>query len=86
MKISLEDDDFKQGYLQGNLAIDSLEITLTQNGADKPRIYNLVGSLRVNAENGVYGRLVWPRDAEYPYDMFGSLRASQNGSVRRPLS
>lgn len=78
MKADLNDDEFKQAYLQGKLAIDCLEITLTQNGADKPRIYKLAGSLLVNVDNGVEGRLVWPRDAEHPYDMFASLLALQN--------
>ncbi|WP_288060601.1 hypothetical protein [Thiomonas sp.] len=77
MKTSLDDDEFKQVYLEGKLAIDCLEITLTQNGADNPRVYELVGSLFVNPENGVEARLVWKRDADHPYDQFASLNAMQ---------
>ncbi|KVQ46104.1 hypothetical protein WK03_15100 [Burkholderia cepacia] len=77
MKTSLEDNEFKQAFLEGNLAIDCLEITLTQNGVDNPKHYNLVGSLFVNPENGVEARLVWERDADHPYDQFASFNAMQ---------
>jgi len=75
MKISLDDDKFKQVYLEGKLIIDCVEITLTQNGDDNPRVYKLVGSLFVNPENGVEARLVWERDTDHPYDQFASLKA-----------
>lgn len=77
MKTSLDDDDFKQAYLGGRLAIDCLEITLTQNGIDNPRRYELVGSFFVNPENGVEARLVWERDAAHPYDQLASFNAMQ---------
>lgn len=77
MKASLEDNEFKQAFLGGNLAIDCLEITLTQNGADNPRRYKLVGSLFVTPDNGVETRLVWERDADHPYDQFASFNAMQ---------
>jgi hypothetical protein len=75
MKLSLDCDEFKKTYLEGKLAIDCLEITLTQNSAVNPRIYNLVGSLFINPENGVEARLVWERDSDYPYDQFAQLKA-----------
>lgn len=75
MKASLDDDEFKKVYLEGKFAIDCLEITLTQNGADNPRVYKLVGSLFVNPENGVEARLVWERDTDHPYDQFASFKA-----------
>jgi len=77
MEVSLEDNEFKQAFLGGNLAIDCLEITLTQNGADKHRHYKLIGSLLVNPDNGVEARLVWERDADHPYDKFASLKVMQ---------
>lgn len=75
MKISLEDNEFKQAFLEGNLAIDCLEITLTQNGRADPKCYKLVGSLFVNPDNGVEARLVWERDAAHPYDQYASLES-----------
>ena len=57
-KISLEDDDFKLAFIQGTLAIDCLEITLTQNATDKPRIYTAAGSIFASPENGAEARLV----------------------------
>lgn len=84
MKISLEDDEFKQAYVQGNFAVDCLEITLTQNGSTTPRIYTLAGSLYVSPDNGVEARLVWRRDATHPYDNLAQLNASlqiQSGAL-----
>ena len=77
MKTSLADDEFKQAFLEGKLVIDGLEITLTQNGASKPRIYKLVGSLFVSPDNGVEARLVWEREADHPFDPFASLKAME---------
>jgi len=77
MQASLEDDEFKQVFLEGNFAIDCLEVTLTQNGAESPRSYKLIGSLFVNPEHGVEGRFVWERDTDHPYDVFESLKADQ---------
>jgi len=73
MKITLDDDEFKNLYLEGKLVIDCLEITLTQNSAEIPRIYKLAGSLFVKPENGVEARLVWERDANHPHDPIGWL-------------
>ena len=75
MKLSLDSDEFKKAYLEGKLAIDCLEITLTQNRVDNPRVYNLVGSLLINPKNGVEARLVWVRDSGYPYDQLAQLKA-----------
>lgn len=77
VKVSLEDDEFKVAFLEGNLAIDCLKITLTQNGTDDPRSYELVGSLFVNPDEGVTARLVWERDAEHSYDPFAPLDVMQ---------
>lgn len=77
MKASLKDNEFKQAFLGGKLAIDCLEITLTQNSLDNPRRYKLAGSLFVNPDNGVESRLVWERDADHPYDQFAPLNAMQ---------
>lgn len=77
MKTSLEDREFKQVYLEGKLAIDCLEITLTQNSVDKPRVYKLAGSLFVRPETGVEARLVWEREANHPFDKFAALNAMQ---------
>lgn len=74
-KISLEDDDFKLAYIQGTLAIDCLEITLTQNATDKPRIYTAAGSIFASPENGAEARLVWKRDENHPYDQIAILNA-----------
>lgn len=77
MKLSLEDNAFKQAFLEGKLVIDGLEITLTQNGASEPRLYKLVGSLFVSPDNGVEARLLWGRDADHPFDLFASFKAMQ---------
>ena len=76
-KISLEDDDFKLAFIQGKLAIDCLEITLTQNAAANPRIYTATGSILASPENGAEARLVWKRDAAHPYDQIAILNAMQ---------
>lgn len=75
MQASLEDNEFKQVFLEGELAIDCLEIKLTQNGVENPRHYKLVGSLFVTPDNGVEARLVWKRDADHPYNQLASLDA-----------
>lgn len=77
MRISLEDNEFKQAFLEGRLAIDCLEILLIQNGTENPRRYKLLGSLWVNPDRGVEARLVWERDANYPYNPFSSLMEMQ---------
>lgn len=76
-KISLEDDDFKLAFIQGTLAIDCLEITLTQNTTDSPRIYKASGSIFVNPENGAEARLVWKRDEDHAYDPFATFNTTQ---------
>ncbi|PJC99060.1 hypothetical protein GQ37_007435 [Janthinobacterium sp. BJB1] len=77
MQSSLDNDQFKQAFLGGHLAIDCLEIMLTQNASENPRIYRLVGSLFVDPDNGVEGRLVWERDTDHPFDMFAAVKATQ---------
>ncbi len=76
-KISLEDDEFKLAFIQGTLAIDCLEITLTQNATDSPRIYTAAGSIFASPENGAEARLVWKRDSNHPYNQFAILNAMQ---------
>jgi hypothetical protein len=77
MKLSLEDQALKKTFLEGNFAVDCLEITLTQNGIDTPRTYRVAGCLFISPANGVEARLVWPRDDEHPFDTFGALNAAQ---------
>ena len=76
-KISLEDDDFKLAFIQGLLAIDCLEITLTQNATDSPRTFTAAGSIFASPENGAEARLVWKRDVDHPYDQIAILNAMQ---------
>jgi hypothetical protein len=76
-KLSLEDDEFKLAFIQGNLAIDCLDITLTQNGSDSPRIYHATGSIFASPENGAEARLVWKRDDEHPYNPIALFNEAQ---------
>lgn len=76
-KISLEDDNFKLAFIHGTLAIDCLEITLTQNATDSPRIYTAAGSIFASPENGAEARLVWKRDTDHPYKQLAFLTAMQ---------
>jgi hypothetical protein len=83
-KISLEDDEFKLAFIQGTLAIDCLEITLTQNATDSPRIYTAAGSIFASPENGAEARLVWKRDADHPYDqiaIFNEMQRVKSGEL-----
>src|SRR4051812_41530263 len=75
-KISLADDDFKRTFIEGNLAIDCLEITLTQNGSATPRVYKSTGSILVSPELGVEGRIVWKRDEAHPYDQMAAFTST----------
>lgn len=77
MKLSLEDEAFKKTFLEGDFAVDCLEIALTQNGIDTPRTYRVAGSLFISPANGVEARIVWPRDDQHPFDMLGALNAAQ---------
>lgn len=77
-KASLADDDFKRAFIEGNLAIDCLEITLTQNGRPVPRVYKASGSIQISPELGAEGRVVWQRDEAHPYDFMAAFKASQD--------
>lgn len=80
-KASLADDGFKTAFLEGTLAIDCLEIKLTQKGATEPREFCATGFILVSAENGAEARMVIKRDHKSaPYDLFTNM--SEALSVR----
>ena len=84
-KISLEDDEFKLAFIQGTLATDCLEITLTQNAPDSPKIYTVAGSILASPENGAEARLVWRSDADHPYDQIAILNVMQRVKSGEPI-
>lgn len=70
MRISLDDDDFKNAFLSGKLVIDCTEIKLTQHDTDHPRIYAAPGFMEVSPQDGVKIRMVCKREANDRYDPF----------------
>jgi len=71
---SVEDDDFKRAFIDGNLVIDCSEIRLVQLGADPPIEYVSAGSIEVGANRGVVVRLVAVRSQSDAYDPIKFLR------------
>lgn len=70
MRISLDDDDFKNAFLSGKLVIDCTEIKLTQHDTDHPRIYIAPGFMEVSPQDGVKIRMVCKREANDRYNPF----------------
>jgi hypothetical protein len=68
------DQEFRDTFIEGKMAIDCLDIQLTRNGAGDPASFACAGFLLANPEQGIEGRLVIPRDATQPFDMFASMR------------
>lgn len=66
--LTLDKADFKDAYVGGRLVIDCVEIRLTQNGSENPRVYSSLGYLQVSPEHGVEARLVCPRGPTDVYD------------------
>lgn len=73
-KVGLDDDGFKVAFLEGKLAIDCLEIKLTQKGDTEPRVYTQPGFILVSPETGSEARLVCKRDPGSPYDPFANIK------------
>lgn len=73
--LSLADQALKDAFVEGQLAIDCLEIKLTRNGPGEPSSFTCTGSLQASPEHGLQARLVIARGAHQPYDMFASLHA-----------
>lgn len=74
LKLSLNDDEFKNSFISGRFVIDCLEIKLTQNGLADPKVYVSPGYIQITPENGAEARLVCPRGKTDEYDPFESLR------------
>jgi len=72
-KISLDDDGFKNAFLEGKFVIDCVEIKLTQNGSPLPRVYSSPGFILVTPEFGAEARMVVKRDISEPYDPLATL-------------
>lgn len=71
-ELTLDKDEFKDAYVGGSLVIDCVEIRLTQNASETPRVYSSIGFFRVSPEHGVEARLVCPR---YPTDAYDPIKA-----------
>ena len=76
--LTLDNEDFKDSFVGGNLVIDCVEIRLTQNGVETPRIYSSLGYIQVSPEHGVEVRLVCPRDPSEAYDPIAVLMRGEN--------
>ncbi len=72
--LSLDKAEFKNAYVGGSLVIDCVEIRLTQNGSETPRVYSSLGYIQVSPEHGVEARLVYPRDPSDVYDPMAAFR------------
>ncbi len=72
----MSDKALKDAFVEGRLAIDCLEIKLTRNGPGEPSLLSCAGSLTATPSNGIAARLVVPRGAHQPYDMFASINES----------
>lgn len=76
-ELTVDNDDFKNAYVSSQLLIDCVEITLTQNDSETPRVYVARGCIQASPEHGVEARLICPRDPIDPYDPMATLiRAS----------
>ena len=73
-KINLQDDDFKNAYVGGQLVIDCVEIKFTQNVSENPRIYVAKGCIYASPERGVEARLICSRDPDDEYHPLNWLR------------
>ena len=76
--IDLKDEGFKVAFLEGNFAIDCLEIKLTQIRTDDPQKYCSPGYILVSPENGAEMRLVIKRDHDVPHDIFANIRQASS--------
>lgn len=72
--LSLADQQFRDAFVEGKLAIDCLDIRLTRNGPGDPASFASAGFLLADPEQGIEGRLVIARDATQPFDVFASTR------------
>lgn len=70
MRISLDDDNFKNAFLSGKLVIDCVEIKLTQHDTDNPRIYSAPGFMEISPQDGVKIRIICKREANDRYNPF----------------
>lgn len=66
--LTLDNNEFKDAYVGGSLVIDCVEIRLTQNGSETPRVYSSLGFFLASPERGVEARLVCPRNSTDAYD------------------
>ena len=72
--LSLDEEDFKNSYVSGQLLIDCVEITFTQNDSTSPRVHVARGCIQASPAHGVEARLICPRDpAADPYDPMTAL-------------
>ncbi len=73
--LTIDNDNFKDAYVGGQMVIDCVEITFIQNNSEKPRTYRTRGCIQVSPEQGVEARLICQRDSADPYDpMFALTR------------
>lgn len=56
--VSLTDEAFKQGFVEGKFVIDCVEIKLTQNAQSNPVVYSTSGYLHVSPSDGIEGRFI----------------------------
>lgn len=75
--LTLENDKFKDAYVEGSLLLDCTEIRLTQNGSETPCTYSSPGVIRVSPAHGVEARLVCLRD---PADAYEPMKAFMEAS------
>ena len=78
MTLSLTNEDFRNSFLDGTFVVDCLEIKLTQNGVDNPKVYTSPGYIHVSHENGVEARLIIPRSEDDIYDPFADAMEAAN--------
>lgn len=84
MRISLDDDDFKNAFLSGKLVIDCVEIKLTQHDTDNPRIYSAPGFMEISPQDGVKIRIICKREANDRYDPFAIKFSGLKAGVLLP--
>ncbi len=69
--LSIHDEAFKTSYIEGRFVIDCLEIKITQNTIENPKVYQSTGYIHVSPENGAEIRIIHlHQDGEKPDPLF----------------
>lgn len=84
MAIYLSKKELKQAFVQNELVIDCIKITLTQNYCDKPKVWSGTGYLEIHNRAGIKARLI-SNETLNESDRFAAFVNSANDVVSGQL-